>query len=140
MATRNFSRRDFLKLTSRGLLGLSGILGLAGLIRYLSFEPDPPPPQRFEVGPSSNYPEGSRTLLAEIPAILIHSADGFTAISLTCPHLGCTVEEKDGEMLCPCHGSRYTLDGQLLQGPATKGLKNLTIEIDNDGKITILKG
>jgi Rieske Fe-S protein len=137
---KKLSRRDFLKIASRGLLGLSGILGIGGLIRYLSFEPDPPPPQRFDVGKEQDFPVNSRTLLKQIPALLIRSADGFTALSLTCPHLGCTVEEKDGEMLCPCHGSRYTLEGQLLAGPATLGLKELKVEFGSDGNITILKG
>jgi cytochrome b6-f complex iron-sulfur subunit len=133
------SRRDFLKLSAQGLLGLSGMLGLAGLIRFLSFEPDPPPPQRFEVGQSSSYPVGSRTVLTAIPAILIHAEDGFRALSLTCPHLGCTVEAKLEEFTCPCHGSRYNKNGQLLEGPATQGLKSLRIEVTPDDKLILYK-
>jgi cytochrome b6-f complex iron-sulfur subunit len=134
------NRRDFLKLTARGLLGLSGMLGIAGIIRFLSFEPDPPPPQRFDVGPGSNYPPGSRSVLNEVPALLIHNPDGFTAISLTCPHLGCTVTTTEAGMECPCHGSRYTADGQLQQGPANKGLPSLKIETSPDDHLIILKG
>jgi cytochrome b6-f complex iron-sulfur subunit len=136
----NLSRRDFLKLSAQGLLGLSGILGLGGLIRFLSFEPDPPPPQQFDVGLSSNYPVGSRTVLQNIPAILIHTENGFSALSLICPHLGCTVEAKPDEFACPCHGSRYDQDGKLLQGPATKGLQSLRVEITPDDKVIIYKG
>jgi len=135
----NFSRRDFLKLSARGLLSLSGILGLGGLIRFMSFEPDPPPPQQFDVGPGSSYPVGSRTMLAAIPAILIHSDDGFHALSLTCPHLGCAVEAKPDEFTCPCHGSRYDKDGGLLAGPATKGLKPLRVEVTANNKLIIYK-
>ena len=135
----NLSRRDFLKLGTGGLLGLSGILGLGGLIRFLSFEPDPPPPQRFDVGLNSNYSLGSRTVLQTIPAILIHTDNGFNALSLTCPHLGCTVEARPDEFVCPCHGSRYDKDGQLLKGPATKGLKTLRVEVTPDGKLVIYK-
>ena len=135
----NISRRDFLKLSARGLLGLSGILGVGGLIRFLSFEPDPPPPQRFDVGLGSSYPVGSRTVLTAIPAILIHPDNGFRALSLTCPHLGCTVEAKPDEFACPCHGSRYDKDGELLEGPATKGLKSLRVEVTPDDKLIIYK-
>ena len=134
------TRRDFLKITSRGLLGLSGLLGLAGIIRFLSFEPDPPPPQRFDVGPSSLYPKGSRSVLKDVPALLIHSAEGLTALSLTCPHLGCTVDASSDELECPCHGSRYAADGQLLQGPATKRLPTLKIETGPDEHLMIVKG
>lgn len=140
MFPRSFSRRDFLKLTSRGLLGLSGILGLAGLFRYLSYESDPPPPQQFDVGPASDYPEGSRTMLKNVPALLIHGPEGFTALSLTCPHLGCTVDLKTDYMECPCHGSRYTPNGELLHGPANRGLRTLKVVPGPDDHVIIFKG
>jgi cytochrome b6-f complex iron-sulfur subunit len=135
----NISRRDFLKSSALGLLGLSGMLGVGGLIRFLSFEPDPPPPQQFDVGLSGNYPVGSHTVLQAIPAILIHADDGFHALSLTCPHLGCTVEAKPDEFICPCHGSRYDKNGKLLEGPATKGLSPLRVEVTQNGKLIIYK-
>jgi cytochrome b6-f complex iron-sulfur subunit len=135
----NISRRDFLKIMTQGLLGMSGILGLAGLVRFLSYEPDPPPPQRFEVGPTSHYLINTRTVIKEIPAILIHTATNYHALSLVCQHLGCTVESKADGFICPCHGSRYGLEGQLLQGPAETGLKSLRVEITPDDKIIIFK-
>lgn len=136
----NFSRRDFLKISAQGLLGLSGILGLGGLIRFLSFEPDPPPPQRFEVGPSSNYSMDTRSIIKDVPAVLIHSASGFKALSLTCQHLGCTVDAKSDGFVCPCHGSTYGRGGEILKGPAEKNLQTLRVEITPDDKIIIYKG
>lgn len=52
--------------------------------------------------------------------------DGRTyAVSPTCTHLGCVVSfngvEKAWE--CGCHGSRFALDGAVLQGPATRPLR-----------------
>jgi cytochrome b6-f complex iron-sulfur subunit len=136
----NISRRDFLKLSARGLLGLSGMLGIGGLIRFLSFEPNPPPPQQFDLGLGSNYPIGSRTALPAIPAILIRAESRFSALSLTCPHLGCTVETAADGFTCPCHGSRYNESGQLLEGPATKNLKPLRVETMPDDKLILYKG
>jgi hypothetical protein len=43
----DLSRRDFIRLSTRTLLGLGAILGLGGLIRYFSFEPDQGPPSVF---------------------------------------------------------------------------------------------
>lgn len=47
------------------------------------------------------------------------------AVSPTCTHMGCLVSfngvEKAWE--CPCHGSRFGLDGAVLQGPATQPLR-----------------
>lgn len=46
------------------------------------------------------------------------------AVSATCTHLGCQVSFNTAERSwdCPCHGSRFDVDGHVLQGPAIKEL------------------
>ncbi|HEV7808007.1 MAG TPA: FAD-dependent oxidoreductase [Solirubrobacteraceae bacterium] len=47
------------------------------------------------------------------------------AVSATCTHLGCRVRWNRAERSwdCPCHGSRFTPDGDVLQGPAVHRLE-----------------
>jgi nucleotide-binding universal stress UspA family protein len=51
------------------------------------------------------------------------------ALSPKCAHMGCTVDwnQVDKTWDCPCHGSRYTKEGDLLQGPAKTGLDKETL-------------
>ncbi len=131
------SRRDFLKLTRDGFLYLSGALALGGLLRFLSFQTEPDRQTTFDLGPAKNYPLNSRTVLEEIPAVLLHTESGFSALSLVCTHLGCTVESNKDGFTCPCHASKYDSQGNVILGPARKRLNSLRVEITPDGNMTL---
>jgi len=137
MAMQKPTRRDFLKLLTRGLLAGSGLLGLGALARYLGYQVESAPQTEFDLGLVENYPAGSRTQLAEVPVVLLHAASGFSALSLTCTHLGCTLEEAGDGFACPCHGSRFSADGEVQQGPATRRLNSLRVEVNQDGHVIL---
>lgn len=56
------------------------------------------------------------------------SKDGkVVKVSAVCTHLGCIVNWNDDQKSwdCPCHGSRYTSDGKVINGPATNPLEKI---------------
>ena len=51
-----------------------------------------------------------------------------------CPHLGCRVPwcESSEEYECPCHGSNFNRVGDVLSGPAPRGLDRFELEVSDD--------
>ncbi len=133
----DLSRRDFLKIASQCLLGLSGLLGLGMLVRFLGFQGESPQPVEFDLGPAADYPLDSRTLVSQPPALLVHTQDGFLALSLLCTHLGCTLMPDVDEFACPCHGSRFDIEGRVLHGPAEEALHTLRVEVNELGHVIL---
>jgi len=63
-----------------------------------------------------------------------NEAGAPVAFSTKCPHLGCNVHwsAENGEFRCPCHGSRFAIDGHVLGGPAPRGLDTLPVRIQGN--------
>ncbi len=63
-----------------------------------------------------------------------YDAGTFKAFDATCTHQQCTVGSiKDGTIICPCHGSMYSVkDGSVTGGPAPKSLSAIAVKVDGD--------
>ncbi len=131
------SRRSFLSWLAKGSLAGSALLGLGMLGRFISFQSGQSAPSQFDLGPATVYPMGSRTPFMAAQAIIIHNSKGYRAISLVCPHLGCIVNVTSDGFACPCHGSRFLPDGSLRNGPASRPLPALQVELDAQGHLIL---
>lgn len=69
----------------------------------------------------------SRSIISPQLAVnLYESSIGLlTPSTKRCPHLGCALKWNSAEHTwdCPCHGSRFTKEGKLIENPATDDLK-----------------
>ena len=82
-----------------------------------------------------DVPVGGCFVAASAKVVVTQPTEGdFKAFSAVCTHQGCLVESSsDGEIPCPCHGSRFSLDdGSPLSGPATSALAPVEITVDGD--------
>lgn len=84
---------------------------------------------------TADVPVGGCLVVSAAKVVVTQPTEGdFKAFSAICTHQGCPVESSsDGEIPCPCHGSRFSLeDGSALSGPATAGLEPVEITVDGD--------
>jgi cytochrome b6-f complex iron-sulfur subunit/menaquinol-cytochrome c reductase iron-sulfur subunit len=64
---------------------------------------------------------------------LVRSGDAVRAWSVTCPHLGCAIEQTSAPsgFACPCHDSAFDPEGRRLSGPSPRDLDPLATRVDD---------
>ena len=83
----------------------------------------------------ADVPVGGGVVIAAEKIVVTQPAEGdVKAFGSTCTHQGCQVAEvADGEITCPCHGSRYSIeDGSVLGGPAPEPLPAVGVAVEGD--------
>lgn len=90
------------------------------------------------LGPASEVPVGGGKVYADAQLVVTQPAPGrFTGLSAICPHQGCSVGSVEGgAIVCPCHGSRFGLDGAVQTGPAQQPLQPRRVTVA-DGSVTL---
>lgn len=132
-------RRRFFQVTGLTACGVSAggaaALSLDFLEPRVLFEP----PTRFTLGPPDALDVGTVLTSEAHRAYVIRRPDGFCALSSVCTHLGCITRFQPDEnvIACPCHGSRFALDGEVLEGPAPRPLPWLEVSLSPKGEIEV---
>lgn len=75
------------------------------------------------------------------PVILTRTdTNTFVAVSSQCTHSGCivnTFSDTDGSLLCTCHGSRFTAQGAVINGPAGFDLTGYPARLVSAGVVEV---
>jgi 3-phenylpropionate/trans-cinnamate dioxygenase ferredoxin reductase component len=90
---------------------------------------------KADTTPVSQLAEGEAGIMqVDGQRLAVHREEGGSlhALSPVCTHMGCLVEWNPAERTwdCPCHGSRFAFDGQVLQGPAKRPLEQRDVPAD----------
>ncbi len=121
-APEALSRNDFM-----GALGACACAGglslaLAGALRSAVPAVFPDASLQFKIGEVEDFAPGQAKRFEEENVIVFQDDGGLFSISTVCTHLGCVVNHNAEGFHCPCHGSKYDKNGNVVQGPAPKAL------------------
>ena len=131
------SRRDFLTNLGFGVFLTAVGSTMAMFVRFLTPNIVTPAPGPVEIGMPDEYATGSLTHIENARAYVGRDERGFYAIIAICTHLGCTPRLDATEFECPCHGSRFALDGQVTSAPATRPLERAFVGRAASGKLFV---
>lgn len=133
-------RREFVEIAA-GAFGASALPGCAALVAT------PVTPANGEIRLAlRNYPQLEqpggylriRPVSSEDRLYVITTDRGrYAVLSPICTHLECIVNVEGTRIRCPCHGSTFDLEGNVLQGPATLPLRRYPASVSPDGELVI---
>jgi len=97
-------------------------------------QPTTVPAGIVDLGPITDYPTDGvydQHRRAPLKVLVLRTGDRLAVASSVCTHKRCTVRKgDDGELACPCHGSRFDADGTPLNGPAKIALPRHAVHVE----------
>lgn len=129
------SRRQFVILTAAAMTGCEREGGEAlpsGSVSPPVTPASQPAAAAVDAGPVADFAsERVYDGFREQGFFVIRRDGQVFALSSVCTHKGCKVRaQPDQSFLCKCHGSKFTPDGKVLNGPATRDLPRLAVALD----------
>lgn len=123
------SRREFVILSSAALAGCGGTKSDA--VKRLVAP--------LDAGPETDYTaNGVYSAFGAQGFFMVRRRGELVAISSVCTHRACRLKPRpNGSFICPCHGSTFGPDGNVNNGPATRGLPRYGVTVDARGHVIV---
>lgn len=135
-------RRDFLSTfikTAFGVLGFGSLISAIFLyppeirerpLRFFPVLKRYKKPKRGVKAVTVTYTRSGRDITTRA-YLVAGKGDELRALSPVCTHLGCMVrlDRKKEEFICPCHGGKYDIQGNVIAGPPPAPLTELPVKI-----------
>ncbi|WP_327096891.1 Rieske (2Fe-2S) protein [Nocardia vinacea] len=84
------------------------------------------------IASTAEVPVGGGVIKGDV-VVTQPNAGSFVGLSSTCTHAGCKVATVSGGTInCACHGSKFGLDGSVVNGPATQPLAPNSVHVEGD--------
>ena len=134
------SRRDFFLLTLGWLAAtFATAASTVAAVKFLTPNALYEPSLRFKAGRPGDYADGSVTFLDDERVFIVRRGNAFQCLSAICTHLGCTVNRTGQGYHCPCHGTMFNNEGQVLGGPAPRPLEWFLVTLSKDNRLLVDK-
>jgi len=140
---KSMNRKKFIKSSLA-----AAVLGVTGTSAFLegcskSEQPSPAPSVHFTLDlslPKNGALNHSGGSVVSHNVIVINVNGSYKALSVICTHQGCSVayNQNNEDLVCPCHGGVYNLNGDVLAGPPPSPLKKYSVT--QSGHILTIKG
>jgi len=136
------SRRDFFVQLGVGACAIAAVGSGAVTLDFLEPKVFFEPPTSFVAGAPPEFSDGTVRFNKEQKAYVIGVAGGVYALSAVCTHLGCITRFRSEQRViaCPCHGSVFDLEGNVVHGPAPRPLQWLDVTEDPAGNLVVDTG
>ena len=132
-------RRHFIRKTAIWLVTVAGAVAFASYLRQF-FPRLAGKKRRIALGDPRQFPVDTYSFMDEHNLFVYRDHEGIKAVSAVCTHLGCILEKGTDGFECPCHGSCYNNDGEVLSGPAPRDLAWYQVSRTAEGKIVVDPG
>jgi cytochrome b6-f complex iron-sulfur subunit len=128
------TRREFLRNSWKVGGVLLGVA--AGWTTYESLRPLalPAAGATIRLGTVDSYAPETATYVTAGRLWVANTGTRVFALSQKCPHLGCRVPfcDSSGHFECPCHGSKFDIGGEWIEGPAPRGMDRYPLTLAGD--------